>query len=260
MKKYTTKNAEIEQYYKTVQSYKEVHYLPGGWAAVGLILAFIVSDYTFISQLLEYYFVDEAWRGILASVVLAILADVSPSILAACIMVEPKKKVHYAGIASISAMLVALFSFLGYVRLNSADLIFSISSTSLGSAVNQATDTSLSAGQHGMSWLFVILPIATSILSFIISIVSDSNVKKEYTDKLAAKNFDDQITALEVDKIEIQDTMERNFEDYVNDLKQLAIDNHRTDAMIVKDKLKLVQAMASGDPQAADNIFAKKVE
>ena len=64
MSKNISKNNRIEEVWKKQQEYKEVHYLPRGVVPITLVLAFIVSDYTFISQLLDFYFYDEAWRGI----------------------------------------------------------------------------------------------------------------------------------------------------------------------------------------------------
>ena len=222
-----------------------------------LIAAFIVSDFSFISQLLEYYFVDAVWRGWLASGVLALLADITPTILAACIMIQNKKKIHYVGIDALTTMLAALFAFLGYVRLNSADLIFSLSSTSLVSVVNQTAETSLSAAQIGMSWLFVILPIATSILSFIIAAVSDGKAKREYSERVAGANWYDHISMLEAEKIEIEDLISSDFESYVDELKQLALSDNNAEKAIIKNKMKLLQAMAAGKPQAASEIFKR---
>lgn len=251
------KTIRIEDHIKTTEKdYKEIQYLPRSGIAIALILAFIVADYCFISQLLEYYFVDEVWRSVLASAVIAIIVDVSPSILAACIMVKNKSKGHYFGIVSILMTLVAMFTFLGYVRLHSVDLIFSLSSTSLGSAMNQATDTALTAGQTGMGWLFVFLPIATSVLSFMISIMTDG-AGKTYKDKLAANAFYDYETLAEVKKLELRHVINRDFDGFVNELEALELDDKRTDASILKSKLRFRQAKVASDPQTTDNIFSK---
>ena len=84
--------------------------------AISLIVAFIISDFCFISQLIEYYFVDEVWRSVLASAVIAIFVDVSPSILAACVMVKKKSKGHYCSIVGILLTLIIIFCSLAYVR------------------------------------------------------------------------------------------------------------------------------------------------
>lgn len=238
------------------KDYKEIHYLPRSGVAISLIVAFIISDFCFISQLIEYYFVDEVWRSVLASAVIAIFVDVSPSILAACVMVKKKSKGHYCSIVGILLTLIIIFCSLAYVRLHSVDLIFSISSTSLGSTMNQTADTALTAGQLGMGWLFVFLPIATSVLSFIISIMSDGT-GKTYKEKMAANDLYDYETLSKIKELELRHVINRDFDGLVNDLEDLEMDDKRMAALILKNKLRLKQAMLASDPQTTDNIFAK---
>mgnify|MGYP004661610097 FL=1 len=238
------------------KDYKGMHYLPRSGVAISLIVAFIISDFCFISQLIEYYFVDEVWRSVLASAVIAIFVDVSPSILAACVMVKKKSKGHYCSIVGILLTLIIIFCSLAYVRLHSVDLIFSISSTSLGSTMNQTADTALTAGQLGMGWLFVFLPIATSVLSFIISIMSDGT-GKTYKEKMAANDLYDLETLSKIKVLELRHVINRDFDGLVNDLEDLEMDDKKMDALILKNELRLKQAMLASDPQTTDNIFAK---
>jgi len=251
---------KIEEMWKEQQKHKEVHYLPRGIVPVILVIAFIISDYTFISQLLDFYFYDEAWRGILASIVIAILIDVTPVIIAACIMIPHKRKIHYIGIGSLTSMLAALFGFLGYVRINSAELIFSIGSTSLVSAAHNAADMAISPGQAGMSWLFVVLPIATSVLSFIIGIISDSSLKETYTNKVWGAALYDDITHLEAEKIELKHVLDSDFDGETDAKYALALSDNKAEEELTFDKLKLTQAFACKNPQAAAEIFARKID
>lgn len=260
MSKRFSGNNKMEKLWKKQWKYKEVHYLPRGIVPIALVLVFIVSDYTFISQLLNFYFYDEAWRGILASITIAILIDVTPTILAVCLMIQTKKRVHYIGIGVLTLMLTVLFGFLAYVRINSSDLIFSIGSSSLISAANTIKDTGIKSGQLGMSWLFVALPIATSILSFIIGVISDNSVKKTYTDKVWSVKFYDDITQIEAAKLELKHVLNNNFDENMDAKYELAISDNKAEEELIYDKLKLMQAFACGNPQAASEIFIRKIE
>lgn len=259
MSKLKTRSNRIEDMWKEQENNAKIHYLPRGVVPVALILLFVFSDYMFISQLLDYYFCDEVWKGNLASLVIAAIIDVSPTIIAACIMIKPKKTIHYIGIALLGLIEIILFGVIGYARLNSADLIFSMSSTSLISAANSVEDSSVSAGQTAMSWLFVVLPIATSVLSFVIGIIcegnfSDTYVKKKWKAKIYNKVADD-----EAAKIELRDVINRQLDKNTDEKHKLAVDNVNAEEQITYDKLKLIHAMACRNPQATSEIFSRKI-
>lgn len=256
MSKLIEKN-KVRAMLKEKKKKNDVHYLPQGFIPMVLVLTFIASDYIFISQLLEHYFNEAQWRGVVASIIIAIIIDVSPTIIAACLMTKSKQKIHYIGVVALTVVEFALFALLGYVRVNSADLIFSIKSTSLKSATSAAKETALTSGQTGMSWLFVALPIATSILSFIIGIMTDGNSENRINDKIWVTKLYDEMAQDEADRIELQHVIDSDLEGDSDKKLELTIKDVEAYKKITYDRMSILQAIASGNPQAASEIFAR---
>ena len=229
MSKLIEKN-KVRAMLKEKKKKNDVHYLPQGFIPMVLVLTFIASDYIFISQLLEHYFNEAQWRGVVASIIIAIIIDVSPTIIAACLMTKSKQKIHYIGVVALTVVEFALFALLGYVRVNSADLIFSIKSTSLKSA--------------------------TSAILFWYS-YDDGNSENRINDKIWVTKLYDEMAQDEADRIELQHVIDSDLEGDSDKKLELTIKDVEAYKKITYDRMSILQAIASGNPQAASEIFAR---
>lgn len=260
MSKFKTKSNRIEDMWKEQENNSKIHYLPRGVVPVILVMLFIFSDYIFISQLIDNYFYDAAWKGVVGSCIISVIIDVSPTFFAAFIMSKSKKLHHYISFVLLLCLDLSIFAFLGVTRLNSADLIFSTGSTSLVSATNSVTESTVSAGQTALSWLFIVLPMATSVLSFIVGIMSDSKSNEKYINKKWKAKVQNMVADDEAAKIELKDVIDRQLGKNTDEKHKLAVDNVIAEELITYDKLKLMHAMACRNPQATSEIFSRKIE
>lgn len=250
---------KIEDIWKTQQDFNEIHYLPKGMAAILLIIAFTCSDFLFIKQIVEYYFTEAEWMIYVSAAIISILIDVSPSILAACIMKKPKKRIDYIGIGVTLTLLALMFILIGGLRINSADLMFSTNSTTLRSAVSEMAGPAVTPGQAWISAVYVVIPVFTSVLSFLIAVMDNNASRVTYADKMAGGSLYDQITQMEAEQIEIGHVLNKDFDSYVDEMEAIALSNNEAENVIALEKLKLAQAMHTGDPQAASEIMARKI-
>ena len=80
---------------------------------------------------------------------------------------------------------------------------------------------------------------------------------KTYKEKMAANDLYDYETLSKIKELELRHVINRDFDGLVNDLEDLEMDDKKMDALILKNELRLKQAMLASDPQTTDNIFAK---
>lgn len=255
------KDTVAERYYKTVQKMNEVSYLPTyNSVAMVLCLFFIFLDYVCIYQLVSGYMVETVLNSVMLSLGIAITIDISPSILAGCIRSlsdkpkEERKVYDYVGVIVIP-MLITFFVLMAFVRIHSQDMIFSTADTGIQSAIGQAAATSqASKGTLWMSYLFIFVPIATSIITFAISISSSMSDKKDYVNNVTKLALIDEITENKMKELEAQQLLDKNLKMRDKALFELEKEKNRIAAELAMDLVELEVAKALQDPQAADEI------
>lgn len=252
-------STNIEDVLKKEQYFNEVHYLPKNIWALVLVFFFVFLDSLFIYQIITGYFVEAPKISLASTIGLAILIDVSPSILAGCISVKNKKRIHYAGMIATSVLLLASFLFLAMVRIHSGDMIYSVSSTTIQSALQTTVkETVENKGQQWVTALYCIMPVFTSVLSFMIGVFENSESRELFQRKISGNHLYNEITKKMVNEMEIEAELKRDLMGMNEKKKALVLSDLETDALILKEKIKLQCACAVGTPQALDNMMKKK--
>lgn len=266
LKKILAKNSiddvGIVEAWKKEQKREEFKFMSSNPKIAFLVILFIISDLMFIHQLIEAYFYDTEVMGWFTSIVVAVLIDVSPSTIASGIERKNKSLKHYFAIAISVVALILGFVILAYIRIHSSDIIFSVESTSLissqhGGGVQKGR---ISRGMQGMTWLFILIPIFTSILSFTLTMLCESDAEKTLIDRMKGYNLYNEISESIADSMEMKQVMDTDFEAIVDKKYNIAILNIETDAQVTMDTMKLMQAIACGGSPEVHRILRSEVK
>lgn len=252
MNKKLINNIDIVEGWKKQKNHDDFHFIPSDFRVFLLVIFFVFSDLMFIHQLVDAYFYDTEVMSWLTSLVVAVLIDVSPTTIAASIGVKNKGPKHYAAIVMATIALILGFVMIGYVRINSSELIFSTNNSSLISASQSVTDKAsiITKGQLGMTLLFVLIPVFTSVLSFVIGILANNDSEKKLTNQLEGYNIYNEISERIANSMEMKMVMDTDFDSYVDEKHKLEVMNAKADKEITMDYMKIMQAIAcAGSPE-----------
>ncbi len=260
------KNRKINErmccFEKEKYNLNKVNYLPSSGIGKMLILLFITSDFMFIMQLVDIYFTQSEFLSMAVSLVIACLIDISPSILAGFITVKKKKSIHYVAMFITSLALIASFTVLGFIRLNSEEFIYQIANNQITSLISEQ-EIEQSAHTQGYMWmsvLFCIIPVFTSIVSFCIGLFESSKNKETYLDKINIIKSREELFNLQANNLELELELERNLNDMNDQYKELELDDIKNRKIIAKEFVKFKMAQAVKTPQALTNFMEGSVE
>lgn len=241
---------------------EKMNVLPSSRIGKILILFFIVSDFIFIFQLVDGYFTQSQGLSVAAAVVIACLIDVSPSILAGFINVKEKRGIHYFVMVITSLILVGSFAVLAFIRIHSEDLIFQTMNNQITSLVSieEIQQSAHEQGTMGMSVLFCIVPIFTSIVSFAISLFDNPEGEKKYLDKVSFIKNREELIHLETNNLELELELKRNLNSMNDKYRALELDDIQSKKIIAQEIIKLKMAQVLNKPQALTNFMEKSSE
>lgn len=231
--------------------------LPSSGIGKILILFFIVSDFIFIFQLIDGYFNQSQLLSLAAAVVIACLIDVSPSILAGFINFKGKKSIHYFVMVITSLALVGSFAVLAFIRIHSEDLIFQTMDNQITSLVSteEIQQSVNEQGTRGMSVLFCIVPIFTSIVSFAISLFDNPEGKKQYLNRISFISNKEKLVNLEANNLELELELQRNLNSMNDKYRALELNDIQNKKIIAQEIVKLKMAQVLKTPQALTNFM-----
>lgn len=239
------------------QEYNEVHYLPTSKVGLAIVLICIISDYIFFEQIIDYHFTESIMMVRMVAFIMALAIDIIPTILVGCMVKQSKSKLEYVAMVILVLIEFSLFLLNALMRIYDADLIFSTDSTVLQSAMNTVVKVN-KGGQKWLALILCIMPVATSVISFMIGVLDNNAFRKTHMEEKALLGILDEMAQVEAEMIEIEHVSKRNFEKYVDEHEKLVLADNQSNRILTYDTLRLTQALAAGHPQAASDIMAKR--
>lgn len=239
--------------------------LPHSSTAKWLIFFFIAIDFSFIKQLTDCYFVETWWKTLSSALVVAAIVDIMPSMIAELAKRKHKQWYTYLGITVTALALMAVFTVLFIVRWYSQDLIYETASTQLVVVSSLPTETGAveteTAGRAAMTILFGLIPVVTSVISFLVSYYDDElpgNDSKRLPHLLCLKAH---LINAGSSIYELENEMGRDIQGYDDANKALFLDDLNQYKRITREKVKLQIARKRKDPEVLNFIYpdSKKV-
>lgn len=239
----------------------KIHFFPRSPLILAAILFFIYTDYMFIFQLTDLYFCQAEVLGIICAITIAAVIDLIPSIIASVVNVKHKEKKHYLLIVGLTTILMLVFIGLFAVRWNSSDFIYDTSGTQLSvfsSETELVPAEENTTGQRAMTILFGLIPMATSMLSFCVSVLDDGREDKGYQKRISVMKCKSELANLEANNLEIQNELKRDYIGRNEILRALEHDDVEQEKIIAKEIIKFQMALAEGTPQGLSNVMEKR--
>lgn len=254
------KTSYMEEAWKRQNQTQAVHILPSGKLAIFLVVFFIAVDFFFLRGIIEYLFTDSELMVNISAIAVAVIIDVSPSVLAGILMIQRKTRIQKTGAIGITIMLLVFFALLAGLRLNASDMVYSTSSTALVSTINGKDEAVAHPAELWMSLVYCLVPVATSVLSFMIGMTQNKKLEEEYQRKISANRLYDEIASRQANVIELEAIIGSDLLGYNQKLKELELSNLEADKQITKERLRLAQALALGTPEGASNMLGNREE
>lgn len=233
---------------------KSFRILPNSMMAKILILFFIVIDFSFIKQLTDCYFVETWWKTLASALVVAVLMDIMPSIMAELAKTKCKTWYTYIEIGITAAVFLVVFAVVFVVRWYSQDMIYETSSTQLqitSSFIAETTEAEgETAGRTAMTILFGIIPLVTSIISFFVSYYDEPSADAgKNSRKLHYLYLKAQLINTAGNMEELENETQRDIRGYDDANKALMLDDLNQYRKISCEKAKLKAVIKRKEPE-----------
>ncbi len=223
-------------------------YLPKSPVIFMVIIFIIAMDFVFIKQLTEAYFADTEATIFLSALVIVVCIDLTPSILAGFINMEKKRIRDFVifGLALIA--LLTGFMFLAQIRIHSEELIYQTSSMGIDSmnAVDVVGNLNLE-GKRWMTYLFCFMPLFTSIISFVISLLDGRDNKKDYIRQLETVRQKSELIDLEGNQHELELELKRDLISRNNRLREIELDDLQATQTMARELIRFKKMSYTGE-------------
>lgn len=255
----TNTNILLRQEKKLYKTRKEQTFLHKRGIKELVVLLCIIFDAATIFTAVDLYLTQKVWLSWTVTVALAFCLDVPPMLLGIC--VQDKKLSPRSRRLQIIGLLAAfLLTFLGTfaLRFASMDQMFPVVTLGLDGVDGQeaaVAETAHTAGQYIMALILAILPLGTSICSFVLGLQSSVEDAVRHQLRLNQIELRQELDAMKVMRDELRQDMEFGLEDYDQQRYDIRLDSIQKQADILQSDARKILSEKIGTAEAVTELM-----
>lgn len=214
----------------------------------------IVFDILCMFQAIDLYFTQKQWMSWIVTAALAFVLDVPPMLLGAATQnhkLSPSaKKLQILGLLS-AFVLTYLGTFA--LRFASMDEMFPVVTLNIAGQTAEATEAGHTAGQYIMTLIMAIIPLGTSLCSFVLGMQDDPDEKYRHQVRMNCIALRQQIDAKKVMRAELANDMQFDREAYDKARQDIRLQIYHDQANILASNARkyLSEQIGSADAVTA---------
>lgn len=207
-----------------------------------LVLACVAFDACTIFPSIDLYFTQAAWISVIATVALAFCLDVPPMLLGTALadqsLSPQEKKPQVIGlIVAFGLTFLSTFA----LRFASMDEMFPVVSLQITGQTAAQAEVKHTAGHYIMQLIMGLLPLCTSITSFVLGVQASGDDDYRHQLRLNEIELRTQIDAMKVMQSELRQEMTFDLESYDMERYQIRLETIRDQSDILcSDARKLL--------------------